>query len=366
MFICRIGSFNELEQLRGRSVWRRWLGKFDLPSADELAYVSERIEVDDLRACLGHIYSRLKRNKVLTPRRGQLLAAIDGHEINSSYKRCCEHCLKREIEVGGHIRTQYYHRLIAFQIIAGDFNLHLDMELLKPGEDEVAAALRMLERVLRNHPRCFDVLVADAIYLRPSMIDFVRSHNKHLIAVLKANQPELLLEAQTLMGKQDPVHFAGWKPSQAIELRDMEGFTTETITEAVRVVWSHEKTIRRERIAGEWETKEVVSDWLWATTMEQALAPAEIIAALGHDRWTIENQGFNELVTHWHANHYYHHHSKSIVVLWLMLFMAHAAFHCFHRRNLSPEWRKAHIAIHIAKLFAASLRGDNWWPPPPT
>ena len=79
MFMCRIGSFNELEQHRGLPSWRRWLGKFGLPSADELAYVSERIETDDLRDCLGHVYSRLKRNKVLAPRRGWALAAIDGH-----------------------------------------------------------------------------------------------------------------------------------------------------------------------------------------------------------------------------------------------------------------------------------------------
>lgn len=364
MFTCRIGSFNELEQHRGQPSWRRWLGKSDLPSADELAYVSERIDVADLRADLGNIYTRLKRNKVLAPRRGWALGAVDGHEINSSYKRCCEHCLKREIEVNGEIRTQHYHRLVAFQIIAGDFNLMLDLEMLLPGDDEVAAALRLLARVLENHPRCFDVLVADAIYLRPSMLDFIRDHDKHLIAVLKANQPELLLEVETLMAPEGPTLIKREKPPQSIELRDMEGFTTGTITEAVRVVWSHEETLLRERVAGEWREREVVSDWLWATTMEQSLAPPEIVAGLGHDRWKIENEGFNELVNQWHANHYYHHHSNSIITLWLMLFMAHAVFHCFQRRNLAPEKRKAHTAIHIAEQIAASLRAENWWPPP--
>ena len=364
MFTCRIGSFNELEQHRRKSSWRRWLGRSGLPSADALAYVSERIDADDLRAILGSIYTRLKRNKVLSPRRGWALAAIDGHEINSSYKRRSEHCLEREIEVDGETRTQYYHRIVALQIIADGFNLMLDLEMLLPGEDEVAAALRLLARVLENHPRCFDVLVADAIYLRPSMLDFARDHGKHLIAVLKANQPELLLEAKTLMAPEEPTRIKGEKPSQSIALRDMEGFTTETITEAVRVVWSHEETLVRERVAGEWQQREVESDWLWVTTMEQSLAPAEIVAGLGHDRWKIENEGFNELVTHWHANHYYHHHSNSIITLWLMMFMAHAIFHCFQRRNLAPEQRKAHTAIHIAEQIAAGLRAENWWPPP--
>ena len=218
--------------------------------------------------------------------------------------------------------------------------------------------------MLENHPRCFDVLVADAIYLRPSMLDFARDHDKHLIAVLKANQPELLLEAKTLMAPEEPTRIRSEKPSQSIELRDMEGFTTETITEAVRVVWSHEETLVRERVAGEWQEREVGGDWLWVTTMEQSLTSPEIIAGLGHDRWKFENEGFNELVTHWHANHYYHHHSNSIIILWLMMFMAHAIFHCFHRRNLAPEQRKVHTAIHIAEQIAASLRAENWWPPP--
>ena len=364
MFACRIGSFNELEQHRGTPSWRRWLGKHDIPSADDLAYVSERIELDDLRACMGHIYSRLKRNKVLEPRHGWMLAAVDGHEINSSYKRCCEHCLTRRIKVGDVTKTQYYHRHVTFQIIARDFNCLLDLELLKPGEDEVAAALRLLKRVLKYHPRSFDVLVADAIYLRASMIDFIRSHDKHLIAVLKENQPELLLEARTLMGPESPIRHERKKPAQTIDLRDMEGFTTETITKAVRVVWSHEETIKNERIAGEWETKKVESDWFWVTTMEKSLTSSIAIAELGHDRWKIENEGFNELVTHWHANHYYHHHTNSIVVLWLMLFMAHAVFHCFHARNLTPEQRKKHSVIYFAGLIAASMRSENWWPPP--
>jgi len=40
----------------------------------------------------------------------------------------------------------------------------VDCELVLPEEDEVSAALRLLARVLKEHPRCFDVLSADAIY----------------------------------------------------------------------------------------------------------------------------------------------------------------------------------------------------------
>jgi hypothetical protein len=364
MFCSRIGSFNELEQHRDNKNWERWLGNHPIPSADDLAYVSERICTNELRDCLGHIHGCLKRNKVLQTKEGWMLAAIDGHEIGSSYHRSCENCLERQIEVGGEIRTQYYNRQVSLLIISEDFNFFLDMEMQRPGEDEVAAAIRLINRVVKNHPRCFDVLVADAIYLRPSMIDCLGDHGKHLIAVLKANQPELLLEARTLMGPEVPRHVEQSKPRKLIELRDMEGFTTESITEPIRVVWSHEQRTLRERIGEKWEIKEVVSDWFWATTMPRLLAPPETIANFGHDRWKIENEGFNELVTHWNADHYFHHHSNSIEVMWLMLFMAHAVFHCFHQRNLKAVVKKGHSVIYFANQMAAGMRSENWWPPP--
>ena len=36
-----------------------------------------------------------------------------------------------------------------------------------------------------------------------------------------------------------------------------------------------------------------------------------------------------------------------------MLFMAHAIFHCFHKRNLKPEQRQRRTVIYFAKLMAA-------------
>lgn len=368
MFLGRARSFNALEQLRSRGSWRRWLGA-GLPSADELAYVAERISLADLRAVQGQIYSRLKRNKALGPTRGWMLAAIDGHEINSSYRRCCEKCLQRPIEVGGVTRIQYYHRVVALQIVSPGFHFLLDLEPLEPGDDEPAAARRLLDRVITNHPRCFDVLSADAIYLRPSMLELLHSHGKYLIAVLKANQPELLGEARTLMSGQAPhilTQSGSGTSSKRLELRDMEGFETDSIKRPLRVVWSAESTTRRQRIAGEWREEQTDSDWLWATDLPCGAASSETIAAFGHLRWSIENEGFNELVTHWHADHYFHHHPNAILALWLIMFMAHAVFHCFYRRNLNKQARQGHSAIYFAGLMAADLRATrSWWPPPP-
>jgi hypothetical protein len=370
MFCCRLPSFNELEQHKDRSKgsWRRWLEGSRLPSADELAYTSERLDPEGLRDCLGHLYGRLKRNKVLEPRHGWMLAAIDGHETNSSYKRCCKSCLQRELTVNGVKKIQYYHRLVVFQLIARDFYLLLDVEMVRPGEDEGQAALRLLARVLENHPRCFDVLTADALYLRPSVIHLLESHGKELVAVLKANQPELLGEARTLLPAEPARVFhtpaAPGKPARRVELRELDDFHTETISTALRIVHAHETGTRRERIADQWVHTPIDSHWYWATTLPTSLAEGRVVFDFGHDRWKIENEGFNELVTHWHSKHCFHHHSNTFVVLWLVLFMAHAVFHCFHSRNLKPDIRRGHTVIFFAQLLTACLYNEQWWPPP--
>lgn len=369
MFACRLPSFNELEQQRRATSWKRWLGGHPLPCADELAYVSERLDLDALRDCQGRIHSCLKRNKIIRARHGWILAAVDGHEINSSYKRCCDQCLERTIKVDGKPTVQYYHRIVALQIISEGFYFLFDLEALLPGEDEVEAALRLVSRVLKNHPRSFDVLAADAIYLRPSTIDLLTSHGKHLIAVLKENQPELLAEARTLLPKEAPQCFrtesSPGKPARNVELRQADGFTTESITTPLRIVHAHETGVRRERIANEWKKSPIDSHWYWATTMPTSLIQGRVIFEFGHDRWRIENEGFNELVTSWHSRHIFHHHSNSILALWLILFSTHAVFHCFHARNLKPALRHGHTVIYFARLLAATMRTECWWPPPP-
>jgi hypothetical protein len=368
MFACRLPSFNDLEQYRASSSWKRWLGGRTLPCADELSYTSERIDLESVRECQGEVYAQLVRNKVFAPLHGWMLAAVDGHEVISSYKRCCSSCLQRTVTVGGEKKIQYYHRIVVFQIISKRFYFLLDLEPLLPGEDEPTAALRLIQRVLKHHPRCFDVLTADAIYLRPSVIGLLRSHGKHLVAVLKDNQPELLSEARALLAAEPPERFltpsAPGKPERQVELRQAEGFTTESITIPLRIVHSHETGIRRERIAGDWKQTPIDSHWYWATTMTTSLAAGRVIFAYGHDRWKIENEGFNELVTWWHSRHIFHHHPNSILVLWLMLFMAHAIFHCFHQRNLKPEARHGHSVIYFANLLAGSLRTEQWWSSP--
>jgi hypothetical protein len=87
-----------------------------MPCADQLANISEGLDLDGLRAVLGRVYKRLNRNKVLRAFHGHRLAVVDGHEINASYKRLCPHCQTRRITVNGKKRIQYYHRAVILQL----------------------------------------------------------------------------------------------------------------------------------------------------------------------------------------------------------------------------------------------------------
>ena len=76
---------------------------------------------------------------------------------------------------------------------------------------------------------------------------------------------------------------------------------------------------------------------------------------LGHARWGIENQGFNELVNRWHADHVYKHSPTAMLVFWLMAMVGLNLFLAFYHRNLKPTARKAASMLHIARLIAAEL-----------
>ena len=362
MFLCRLASFNELEQYANQSSWRRWL-RHAAPSIDEIAYVSERIELSSLREVLASIYTRLMRNKVLKPMRGWRVAAVDGHEIGCSYKRCCDECLTRNVEVKDGHRLQYYHRIVAFQLLGEDFRLLLDAELIRKGEDEVAAATRMIERVLQRFPRSFDILTGDALYAKAPLLNLLRPHGKHALMVLKDERRDLFIDAEALFAQQEPQTVQ--EGATTSQQWDIGGFTSwPQVEQPVRVVRSLEFTHVRERIGKQWSHSVKTHDWIWVTTLSQGETPTRSVVRFGHARWQIENQGFNEVVSSWHCDHYFHHHPISIVALRLILFIAHAIFHCFITRNLKPSFRHGHTNIYWALQMAACFRLDHWRPPP--
>jgi len=352
MGLCRLGSLNSLGQTKDSPFWRRWLGQA-LPSPDTIGRVAELVDVESLRTLGHHVYERLKRGKALVPPPHGLLAlVVDGHETHATYKRHCRGCLERIIHTDNGDRIQYYHRLVDASLVTADLHVLLDAEPILPGEDEVAVALRLLERLVRDYPRAFDVVQGDALYADPRFFNWAVDHGKHALAVLKNDRRDLLQDAQRLFEDLPPTVVQDASPRR--QCWDLEGFTTwPQVHVPVRVVRSHETRQARRQLDGQVEQE--VSQWYWVTTLPRRVAPTGPVVQMGHHRWGIENEGFNELVNQYHADHVYRHEPTAMLVFWLLTQLSLNVFAAFFRRNLKPAVRKAVSMLHVARLMLAEL-----------
>jgi hypothetical protein len=347
-----MGSLNRLAQTRPSAFWRRWLGA-DLPSADSVGRIANQMDPAGLRRVLHHIYAQLKRKKALpAPVHGLMLAVLDGHESCASFARHCPECLQRIVHTTAGDRIQYYHRHVAFQLVGRSSRVMLDVEPLRPGEDEVAAAMRLLERVRRDYPRAFDVVVADALYADGRFFKFVRSLGKHVVAVLKDDRRDLVKDALSLFEARPPCRLE--RSKRICECWDLSDFTSwPQAGEPVRVVRSVERwTTRRAGQVGEEQ-----SEWQWVTTLPSTQASTATILDIGHDRWSIENQGFNELTNHWHADHVYRHQPTALLAFTLLAMICLNVFVMFYQRDLKPAARRDASMVHISSRVAAELYG---------
>lgn len=364
MTMARLGSLNALEQAGASSFWRRWLVAA-LPSADTLGRVATGMDPDELRHALGELYTRLKRNKALPPPDHGLMALVlDGHESHATEHRRCAGCLERHITTSSGEHLQYYHRHVTALLLGRDFPLLLDAEPQRPGEDEIAAALRLLERVMRDYPRAFDVVLGDALYTDPRFYNFLLGHGKDVLTVLKNENRDLLVDARTLFAEQLPQ--VSTAEATRREIWDLSAFTTwPQVVKTVRVLMSREITCSRQQLDGQQRLQK--TEWMWVTTLSRPRASTLAAVALGHARWDIENLGFNETTNRWHADHIYKHHPTAILVFCLMTMLAFNLFYAFYHRNLKPAYRKDHSALHVARCLASELyQGlpENRAPPP--
>jgi len=352
MLLSRLGSLNALEQTTPSRFWGKWLGG-SVPSADTIGRVAALVDNDTIREGIHEVYRCLKRNKALEPPwHGLIPLVLDGHESSTSYRRCCSGCLQRTIHSTQGDRIQYYHRNVTAQLITRDLQLLLDAEPILPGEDEIATAMRLLERVFRDYPRAFDVVAADGLYAQAPFFKFVLGHDKDVLAVLKDERRDLLEDARQLFTEMIPQQTQRGRVQR--ETWDADGFTSwSSLGRPVRVVRSRETTTIRRQLTKEDET--LVSDWVWVTTLSVPRASTQTVVDLGHRRWYVENQGFNELVNRWSADHVYKHHPTAILAFWLMAMLAINVFYAFYLRNLKPQLRRRNTMRHIAAQIAGEL-----------
>ena len=363
MFWARMGSLNALEMSGESRFWKHWLGH-PMPSAETMGDVHAKIDAHTLREAIHQVYGNLKRNKALPDNRGISLAIVDGHESHSSYRRHCSGCLHRTIHSEHGDRIQYFHRQVTLLLVTGapagrpPLRIPLDHEPQLPGEGEVEAAIRLLERVLLRYPRAFDLVLADALYTQAPFFNFVLDHGKHVLSVLKDERRNLYQDVAGLFDSVPPVK--GTFRSRDCWWWDFPGLVSwKEVKVPVRVIRSLESYSIKRQLDGKDET--LTSDWLWVTTLPSAQVPLERAIGFGHQRWDIEHHGFNELVNGWHADHVFKHDPAAIECFLLLTFLAFIIYHAFFYLNLKPSLRRGKSKEFWARVMAAEIYQD-WIP----
>lgn len=351
-----MGSLNEWEQGTLLPSWGKHLKLHKLPSADTVGDVASKIHTDDIRTVIKTVYRKLKRNKAITSGfHGNLFfLVIDGHECFSSYLRSCEDCLEREITTANGVKTQYYHRYAMGMLISAEgICIPLDIEMQKSGEDEVACAVRLVERLCQMYPRAFDVVMADGLYARAPFFKKVASLNKEVIAVLKDERRDLIKEARKRCEGMPAESFT--RSNEAVvRAWDLEKCREWAQLEMpVRVVRTLETTTVRRQDTG--KVEESTSEWLWVTTISKNHLNTRQFVEVAHHRWDIENKGFNELATFWHLNHVYKHDANAIVTFTLMTMLSYTLFHAFLYLNVKAVAREGKTKRHFQRLVMASF-----------
>jgi len=315
------------------------------PSGDRLGEVYELVRPDEQRKMLLSIVKKLRRNKALNNEWPYVFVALDGHEFFRSKHRSWDHCSTRTIHLKDTDVTEYYQRGVVAHLVGFDIPVPLDVEMILPGEDEIAAAKRVTKRLTDNYPELFDGVIVDALYFEAPFVNFCLDLGKHVVGVVKGKDRLLLQDAEGVFSSLEP---EVWKPrpNQQIEVWEAEGFKSfDGVDEAIRVLHTQETTVKRERIDREWTEKVDIKNWWWFSTLPTFLLPTHVLWEVGHARWEIEDDLFNVLVSYWGMNHCFRYHPVAMVNFILTLFITFILLQCFYCRNLKPQMRKRFSTI---------------------
>lgn len=375
---CQFGPLHRIETECREGALRHRIGRV---SEDAIGYTLERQDPGAIFALGCAIARQLKRNLVFasTWSRGLVVAAVDGIEICSSSLRCCSGCLERTVKakVGGELReqVQYYHRISVVSIVSAAFPIPLGIRFQYKGEDEVACSLALLEDLVGQLGRRFlDVLVADALYLRTSFVEKIQALGLDWVITLKANQPELLAEAERMTAAL-PADRPSLIADQALQLWYLPRVDWAVANRDVSVV----KTVRqhsrqRQRVkhsaSGEKHIRKIVevepSTNFYASNLELGSIPPLFLHQLGRSRWEIDARLFQTLVTEGALKQPSLHqgYEKAPVVLAMIRVLAFTLAQVFYHRQVRSHFRRAScgfcdLARRMAERFSLLATPDS-------
>ena len=340
--ILRECSFLAVEQLVRSSACTA-LGIQQSFSDDALAYFTERLDPTVTRAALVQTLHRAKRNKAFDNSRFIGLA-IDGTTAGHSTHEGCHQCrpqhnAKKEI-IG------YCHQMAAISVVGTGLSLPFDAEPYGPGDSEYAAGQRLLTRARRQlGARFADYLVVDSEYATAPFLHTADQTGIPVVARLKNNLPELAQSVERRFASQPPRRT--YRDGQdRVEIWDADDFAPwETLQ------WGRVRVMRYRQHKPDGTV--VQAEWL--TNFSLRKVDSLSLYHISKSRWEIENQGFNDAKNRYGLEHIAHHEPNSILLGWLLTFLALMIERLYRVRFLHRGAHPLRTADQLCRLLWLSL-----------
>ena len=279
-----------------------------IPKVDAVRDLLSGIDPEEVRKIHEETIDTLKKNRVFREGTigGYVVAGIDGVELFSSTKKSCPDCLTRKNRTG---ETEYFHRSVVCMTVGKAPHVILGQEMLKPrdgvekDEGELTGGKRLIERLRKRHGHFADVIVADALYLNAPFINTIKENGLEAVIRLKDEKRLIFQDAEGFFKRGEGKKRSFQRGKKTVEVWDLPGFEIENCPYRLRVVKYHEMWL---------ENGKEAERWMWRVTTLEQTAP-EILWEMMNRRWDIEENGFHQLKTYYHAKHCYCHAAVEVI-----------------------------------------------------
>lgn len=351
----RIRSVSELERQCSQGMLKGRIGPI---SDDTFGYGLDHVDSLGFWDIWMSLNKLIKRNGILRKNafNGKIVSVLDGIETLSSYSRCCDRCLSREITHNDQVHIQYYHRSVVLSLSGFDHPIPLALEMMRPKEGEVDCGLRLLQRLTKRlGPRFLDIVIGDALYCTPAFFHGCKELGIQPGAVLKDNQPSLLQESRTLKKIIKPVYSNHTRKSD-IRLWDIKNVHWETGDCMVRVIWADRKDRVTTEVGKKRKIKEEVKINAFAFSTDLDSIPTRFLYRIGKRRQDIDSHLFQDMTQNCFLKHptlHFNNAYENLLIIRMLAYLLMQFF--FHRHINSRRIYRIESISHLVKEIVNSL-----------
>ena len=378
--LLRIPSINALEGDLKDGDFQMLIGRPPTPevkafSADVVANVLDKLELQGLRKANEGVISKAERNKAFRDGYGALrCVAIDGWEPFSSYDRHCPHCLVRKVKVrrrgGEHEEVeQYYHRYVIALLLGPVLDVVLGIESVlnqealrdsdpehEGHEGELTAGRRLIDSLHETYGGFIDAIVCDALYANGPVMTQITKYGYGGFLVLKKEKDEPFKEALSLW----EIEGSGEKYEDAERKEQVQFWDVDDI-ETLNTYKGKVRAVR----ALVTKPGQEPSSWCFAIIGQRARQLSRQTALrIIRARWHIENTAFHQWIQYWHLSHVFRHTQNAILALLLLWTLAFNLLQLFIYRRLGRSRRPKDPTDTIRHLVEVMLREMATLPAP--